>query len=55
MIVEKQIVLKDEQFSEINIVLAISRRLDHIRWYESCSRLDAFVKGGDSNRGFTGR
>ena len=45
MIVEKRIVFKDERFSEINIVLAISQRLDHIRWYESCSRLVAFVKG----------
>ena len=45
MIVEKQTVLKTERFCEINIVLAISLRLNHVRWYQSCSWLVAFVKG----------
>ena len=45
MIVEKQTVLKTERFCEINIVLAISLRLNHVRWHQSCSWLVAFVKG----------
>ena len=45
MIVEKQTVLKTEWFCEINIVLAISLRLNHVRWHQSCSWLVAFVKG----------
>lgn len=45
MIVEKQTVLKTKRFCEINIVLAISLRLNHVRWYQSCSWLVAFVKG----------
>ena len=35
MIVEKQTVLKTERFCEINIVLAISLRLNHVRWHQS--------------------
>lgn len=45
MIVEKQTVLKTEWFCEINIVLAISLRLNHVRWHQSFSWLVAFVKG----------
>lgn len=45
MIVEKQTVLKTEWFCEINIVLAISLRLNRVRWHQSCSWLVAFVKG----------